>query len=390
MRQNVLVPGPKLLPPLTLLLLALPGCSGDIKLEGGEILHPTPENAPPADASLITTDTVPAGLTEDALSAWRGARDRLLNATTVLALGTDDDEGPELFGMIGDAAFDAEGNILVADAADYSVRIFGPDGSHVVSFGREGEGPMEFSGTPHSIEALADGRILVGTRGSTKIFGPAADGYQHLETVSVYSDHFCLSADKRMFTANHDRQSDRVLHEVDQAGDSIVRNFGHGYLDDESLFRSQLSDGEIACLDDPLRLVFVFNEHPIVRAHHPGEDEPLWTATFEDYLQPHYIGRYRESGRASIRSVPRDSEVVVNPHALSPGHIVVQTLRFRFLTFSFRLRTYLLDAATGHGALISEDLPQIREIAPDRLVVAWDDPYPRLEVRELGEGGGGG
>ena len=185
-------------------------------------------------------------------------------------------------------------------------------------------------------------------------------------------------------------KSERVLHEVDQAGDSIVRNFGHGYLDDEWLFRNQLSDGEIACLDDPLRVVFVFNELPKVRAHHPGEDEPLWTATFEDYLQPHYIGRYRESGRASIRSVPRDSEVVVNPHALSPGHIVVQTLRFRFLTLSIRVRTYLLDAATGHGALISEDLPQIREIAGGRMVVAWDDPYPRLEVRELGEGGGGG
>ena len=387
MRYHAFGPG-RSLPPLTLLLLALPGCSGDIKLAAGEILHPTPENAPPADASLITTDTVPAGLTEEALTAWRAARYRLLNATTVLALGRDDKEGPELFGMISDVAFDAEGNILVADEADYSVRTFGPDGSHVASFGREGEGPMEFSSRPHSIGALADGRILVGTRGSTKIFGPAADGYHHLETVSVYSDNFCLSADERMFTAIHDRQSDRVLHEVDQAGDSIVRNFGHGYLADEWLFRNQLSDGEIACLDDPSRVVFVFNEHPMVRVHHPGEDEPLWTATFEDYLQPHYIGRYRESGRASIRSVPRDSEVVVNPHALSPDHIVVQTLRFRFLTFSFRLRTYLLDAATGYGALISDDLPQIREITRDRLVVAWDDPYPRLEVRELAEAPG--
>ena len=316
---------------------------------------------------------------------------RSLPPLTLLLLALPDDEGPELFGMIGDVAFDAEGNILVADAADYSVRTFGPDGSHVASFGREGEGPMEFSSRPHSIGALADGRILVGTRGSTKIFGPAADGYQHLETVSVYSDDFCFSADERMFTAIHDtRKSERVLHEVDQAGDSISRNFGHGYLDDEWLFRNQLSDGEIACLDDPLRLVFVFNERPIVRAHHPGEDEPLWTATFEDYLQPHYIGRYRESGGPSIRSVRGDGEVVVNPHALSADHIVVQTLRFHLLTFSFRLRTYLLDAATGHGALISEDLPQIREIAGGRMVVAWDDPYPRLEVRELGEGGGGG
>ncbi len=388
MRYHAFSPG-RSLPPLTLLLLALAGCSGDIKLAAGEILHPTPENAPPADASLITTDTVPAGLTEDALSAWRAARDRLLNATTVLSLGRDDNEAPELFGMISDVAFDAEGNILVADEADYSVRTFGPEGSHVATFGREGEGPMEFSSRPHSIGALADGRILVGTRVSTKIFGPAPDGYRHLETVSVYSDDFCLSADERMFTAIHDtRKSERVLHEVDQAGDSILRNFGHGYLDDEWLFRNQLSDGEIACLDDPLRLVFVFNEHPMVRVHHPGEDEPLWTATFEDYLQSHYIGTTRESGGPSIRSVKRDGEVAVNPHALSPDHIVVQTLRFYFLTFSIRVRTYLLDAATGYGALISDDLPQIREIAGGRIVVAWDDPYPRLEVRELAEAPG--
>ena len=126
----------------------------------------------------------------------------------------------------------------------------------------------------------------------------------------------------------------------------------------------------------------------MVRAHHPGEDEPLWTATFEDYLQSHYIGMTRESGGPSIRSVKRDGEVAVNPHALSPDHIVIQTLRFYFLTFSIRVRTYLLDAATGYGALISDDLPQIREIAGDRIVVAWDDPYPRLEVRELAEAPG--
>ena len=67
----------------------------------------------------------------------------------------------------------------------------------------------------------------------------------------------------------------------------------------------------------------------MVRAHDPGEDEPLWTATFEDYLQSHYIGMYSRVGQSpSIRSVKRDGEVAVNPHALSPDHIVVQTLRF--------------------------------------------------------------
>ena len=48
-----------------------------------------------------------------------------------LALGTDDTEGPELFGTIGDVAFDAEGNVLVLDAGDRSIRIFGADGASV-------------------------------------------------------------------------------------------------------------------------------------------------------------------------------------------------------------------------------------------------------------------
>ncbi len=59
------------LPPPLLALLALSACGPDINLEAGETLHPTPENAPPADAALITTDNEPMGLSADALDQWR-------------------------------------------------------------------------------------------------------------------------------------------------------------------------------------------------------------------------------------------------------------------------------------------------------------------------------
>ena len=53
--------------------------------------------------------------------------------------------------------------------------------------------------------------------------------YDYTINPSPRAGDFCLSADERMFTAIHDTQkSERVLHEVDQAGDSTLQNFvGH-------------------------------------------------------------------------------------------------------------------------------------------------------------------
>ena len=146
-------------------LLALSACDPDIDLAPGDTLHPTPANAPPADAAIITTDSEPQGLSAEALDQWRAARDVLLGAHVTLALGTNEDEGPELFGGILDAAFDRDGNVLVLDAISYEVRTFDRDGRHRGSFGQQGEGPMDFDGTLQSLEVLEDGRLVVGIRG---------------------------------------------------------------------------------------------------------------------------------------------------------------------------------------------------------------------------------
>lgn len=364
-----------------LALIALAACGPDVTLDAGEELHPTSENAPPPDAALITTGSEPIGLSAEALTEWRAARDGLLGARTTLALGTNRGDSPELFGMIGDVAFDPDGNVVVLDAVNYDVRIFGPDGSHLGSFGREGEGPMEFDTRPHSVAVLSDGRLLVGTRAAIKIFAPVAGEYEYLDLIAVPSRHMCVSASERVFvTVHHTRTSDRLLHEVAMTGDTTL-SFGHGYLHEHWLFRNQLSDGTIACLDDPLRILFAFSEHPVLRAHLPGEDDPIWTAALEDYVQPLYAGAIDGS---SIRMVSNSAESVDKPHALGGSHIVLQAGYQRLL--SLRIRTYLVDATTGLGALISEDLPRIMKMVPGRFVAGWNDPYPRIEVRELGRG----
>lgn len=52
---------------------------------------------------------------------------------------------PEAFGSVYGIAFGAGGDIFVADGLNREVRVFGPAGQHLRTFGRQGEGPGEFS-----------------------------------------------------------------------------------------------------------------------------------------------------------------------------------------------------------------------------------------------------
>jgi hypothetical protein len=65
------------------------------------------------------------------------------------------DAGPEAFGRIRSVVADSEGRIYVADNMASEVRVFGPDGSYVLTIGRRGGGPGEF-GDLYSLAWLGD------------------------------------------------------------------------------------------------------------------------------------------------------------------------------------------------------------------------------------------
>lgn len=60
-------------------------------------------------------------------------------------------ESPDEFGRVTSVALGGDGEIFVADGIYFEVRVFGLDGAHLRTFGREGEGPGEF----RSIYSLA-------------------------------------------------------------------------------------------------------------------------------------------------------------------------------------------------------------------------------------------
>ena len=162
--------------------------------------------------------------------------------------------------------------------------------------------------------------------------------------ISRPSDDLCLSSDERIFISRHDQDTETVVHEIREATDSILQSLGRGYLDEQWLMRMQLSDSSVGCLDDPLRVPFLFNGLSIVRLYRPGEDEPIWTTRLEEYVPRLHAGQ-RDGSRSRMLSGP--SEYLDKPHVLSPRHLVVQAYYRRLL--SERMRTYLVDVDDMDG-----------------------------------------
>lgn len=63
-----------------------------------------------------------------------------------LRIGKLDGEGPEVFGRVAALDVDSAGRIYVFDGYSGDLRVFGPDGRFLWSFGRRGTGPGEFEG----------------------------------------------------------------------------------------------------------------------------------------------------------------------------------------------------------------------------------------------------
>ena len=105
-----------------------------------------------------------------------------------LVIGNDTSREDHWFGFLNSLAVDASGNIYTVDPKNIRIRIFAPDGSLVKAFGREGQGPGEFSG-PGGIIATADGTFAVSDVLNGRISFFSREG-AHLKDTSFGSYRF--------------------------------------------------------------------------------------------------------------------------------------------------------------------------------------------------------
>jgi hypothetical protein len=87
-------------------------------------------------------------------------------------------EGPDeyMLGNVRSLAVSLAGEIYLMDSQVPALRKYGPDGTHMVTFGREGGGPGEYKRPDGGLAVLPDGRVLLRDPGNSRFNVYSAEG----------------------------------------------------------------------------------------------------------------------------------------------------------------------------------------------------------------------
>ena len=110
------------------------------------------------DGSVDTLSTGVVRVTNPARGLW-GEEERW-RLETDLRIGSLDSGGPDQLGSVADLAVDESGRIYVLERQAREVRVFGPEGSWLRTFGSQGSGPGELE-APNSLEWGPRGHLWI-------------------------------------------------------------------------------------------------------------------------------------------------------------------------------------------------------------------------------------
>lgn len=192
--------------------------------------------APAGDSSQTAVVRDSAGVLVAENPSDPAGREWTLPSPPVLEIGRGEGQGPgsDLFGAVAHAIRLSRGHIAVADRQAQEVRVFDDAGSHVLTFGRPGEGPGEFT-TLWSIAELAGDTIAaidplagrVSLFSSTGVFGrsfpiPRLPGASAPDMVGWLADGTLLIESLTRSPSRDARdQSTHFLYAVDRHGEIL-------------------------------------------------------------------------------------------------------------------------------------------------------------------------
>jgi len=185
-----------------------------------------------------------------------------------------------------------------------------------------------------------------------------------------------------LFFPGWSREANELIRKVSVSGNGTTKAFGQGYLSSSWLVQRELSDGLVACMRDPARVVFAFQLLPVLRGYSAVGGELLWTSLVEDYEQSK-ITEYRDRGAVGHGSGVYEMALALV--GVRNRFVLYQTTRgSRDAPEEMEVRSYLVDAESGHGAFVGTMLPLVTDISEDRLLGYRMYPFPRVEIRKLG------
>lgn len=128
---------------LTLLAMPLAACS---------------DNNP--GTSVLVRDSAGIHIVENTAPQWTSGAEWRLSAEPLVEIGGETgDPDYDLFRVRGLMRL-VDGTIVVANAGSQELRMYGPDGRHIRSVGRMGDGPGEFQDIFHAVSCGADSIVV--------------------------------------------------------------------------------------------------------------------------------------------------------------------------------------------------------------------------------------
>ena len=355
--------------------------------------HPTPDNLRVGGVvqTVARKDTVTRHAELD-----RMAR-RLRRAERVGSVGEADGDDAVVIGNIMDVAVDPRGRVLVADAANQSIRVFAADGRPQFSVGQQGSGPLDFR-LPVAIWAEASGEVVVvdamlgakylslADRRSArvnrivKLDGAPTGACGARGMLFAYSP----SLDKAPGVAGG---IERVIRMHDAQG-KTVRTFGDSYRDSSALVRGMMSEGTVGCLPGG-SVVAALSKLPYVHGF-DASGTRRWSLRFTDFTIGRELQQLDRERRNSIGLDPKNPTASytrritpLGPQfaAVQIGLITPRSLRDRSIWS--RIDTYVVDTQSGRAAFVSSTLPLLSQLRGEQLVGFENDPFPRVILMRL-------
>lgn len=126
------------------------------------------------DAWVAEVDTVGDTIVVRTISGGEWGPVKLVREISIGEFESDEDA--YMLGSIAGLAVDAEGNIYAYDRQVPALRKYGPDGSYIMTLGREGGGPGEYANSDGGLAVLSGGRILLRDPGNARFTIYGSDG----------------------------------------------------------------------------------------------------------------------------------------------------------------------------------------------------------------------
>ena len=366
------------------------------------ITHPTPENLPgdgEADNLIEMSNDVQS---ESELSRYAF---RLRAAEKTLTIGTVEGNPHEVLGKVADVAADKHGTIYVLDSRRNQLRLYDAEGAPLSDFGGPGRGPKEFQ-FPNHLDLTRQNRLAITDRnGLLKIFTIEENtSFSHRGTIQLRSTFKGLCVRDGLFyvtsvdfaTDSEEPKQQKSIRAFSLKGEPVA-SFHSSYKSGNSLVRSELSGGPLACSNDVETVVTGHAYLPVLSGY-DSQGKRKWVSKLAAFKPMEMVEKTDVQGRPTVAYSPtpassgEESDVISALVAVPDGYVIAQIHRrtqqsIRAGNKYAEVHTYLVDATTGEGVYVGDNLPPVYDVTADRIYAGVNLPFPQVKVYRLPRGG---